>query len=100
MKYDSMIAEELEEKRKELQELHHNSVHSNHESMHEKPKKNFHSEEDQYLEAYKQLEKYIDLESDNYAKDPAFQKLLDGLAKKREFETDLKERKMQLEELQ
>ena len=68
--------------------------------MHEKPKKNFHSEEDQYLEAYKQLEKYIDLESDNYAKDPAFQKLLDGLAKKREFETVLEERKMQLEELQ
>jgi hypothetical protein len=57
-----MIAEELEEKRKELQELHNSSLHEKKESMYEKNKKNGFSEEDQYLEAYKQLSQYIDLE--------------------------------------
>lgn len=78
-----MIMEELEEKRKQLQQLHHNSIHSNQQSFHEKPKKNCNSEQDQYLEAYKQLEKYINLENDNYSKDPQYVKLLDGLSKKR-----------------
>jgi hypothetical protein len=41
--------------------MHQNSIHSNQESFHEKPKKNYHSEEDQYLEAYEQLEKHINL---------------------------------------
>lgn len=100
VKYDSMIAEELEEKRKELQELHHNSLHSNHDSLHEKPKKNYHSEEDQYLEAYRQLQKHVALEDEAYLNDPAYQRLLDGLAKKREFEAVLEERRLQLDELQ
>ena len=56
-----MIADELEDKRKELQELHHSSLQEKKESFYEKNKKNGSSEEDQYLEAYGQLSKYISL---------------------------------------
>ena len=56
-----MIAEELEEKRKELQELHNSSIQEKKESFFDKPKKNGSSEEDQYLEAYKQLSKHMNL---------------------------------------
>lgn len=73
----------MEEKRKELQQYHQNSLHSNHDSLHEKPKKNGNSEEDQCLEAYKYLEKYINLENDEYLNDPKYISLVDGLAKKR-----------------
>ena len=38
-----MIAEELEEKRKELQQLHLNASNANQDLLHEKPKKNFNS---------------------------------------------------------
>lgn len=42
----------------------------------------------------------MDLEDDNYVNDPQYRKLIDGLEKKREFQTVINERKMQLEELQ
>jgi hypothetical protein len=100
VKYDSMIAEELEEKRKELQEMHNSALLEKPESFYDKPKKNGHSEEDQYLEAYKQLAKYITLDDEQYLTDPKFLKLIDGLDRKREYETVINERKMQLEELQ
>jgi hypothetical protein len=38
-----MITEELEEKRKELQQFHLNNFNANQDSLHEKPKKNFNS---------------------------------------------------------
>ncbi len=94
-----MIAEELEEKRKELHQLHQQSLHSNHDSLHEKPKKN-HNDDDQFLDAYAVLQKHIRLEDNAYANDPNYLRLLDGLAKKREFEAVLQERKMHLDDLQ
>ena len=70
------------------------------ESLHDKPKKSCSPQEDQYLQAYNHLSKYLDLENDDYVNDPQFIKLIDGLDKKREFEAVIDERKMQLEELQ
>ena len=42
----------------------------------------------------------MNLENEQYLKDPKFIELIDGLERKREYETVINERKMQLEELQ
>ena len=78
-----MIADELEDKRKELQELHHSSLQEKKESFYDKNKKNGSSQEDQYLEAYAQLSKHFSLENEDYIHDAKFIRLIDGLDKKR-----------------
>ena len=47
-KYDSMIAEEVEDKRKQLQELQQSAVRPHHESIHDKPRKQ-QTESDEHL---------------------------------------------------
>ena len=42
----------------------------------------------------------MNLENEDYVNDPKFISLIDGLDKKREYETVINERRMQLQELQ
>lgn len=43
---------------------------------------------------------HLDLNEENYKSNPKYQKLLDGLAKKKELSAIIQERKMELEDLE
>jgi hypothetical protein len=56
-------------------------------------------DEENYEETFKELMKYLNIESKNFQEDPKYIKLVEGLNKKREFEAVIDERKMELDEL-
>lgn len=97
-KYDEMITEELEEKRKQLNDLKHSSVHvkEDHSPYNKTQKAQQLHEEDNLEEIYQEILKHVNIEDENYRADPVYQRFLDGLAKKREFESVLEERRMEL----
>jgi hypothetical protein len=56
-------------------------------------------DEENYEESFKELMKYLNIESENFQEDPKYIKLVEGLNKKKEFEAVIDERKMELDEL-
>jgi hypothetical protein len=53
-----------------------------------------HEEEENYEKIYNQIREHLDIERDDYKNDPKYQKLLEGLQKKKELESIIEQRKM------
>lgn len=49
---------------------------------------------------YNQIMEHLGIDSENYKEDPRYIKLLEGLQKKKELESIIEQRKMEIEELE
>ena len=87
-KYDELILEEIDEKRKQLNEKARSiHVQNEEEKQLDKTKKSgFIEDEENYQDIFNQIMEHLDLNEENYKHDQKYIDLLDGLNKKKELE--------------